>query len=87
MCCQNHGGEVGAKVTQVHETTGYETEWVALTGFQFSREPLSVALPLLEAAKITFANEDDINEETGTGEIGENQDQLVPPGPEAGVLH
>ena len=87
MCCQNHGGEVGAKVTSVHEKTCSETEWVALPGFQFSHTPLSVALSLPEAAKTTIADEADVTEETITGEICENQDQLVHPRPEAGVLY
>ena len=87
MCCQNHGGEVGAEVTPVHEETGSETESLALPGFQACRAPLSVAVSPHEAAKTAIADQADVSNETETGEIRKNSDRLVHSGLEAGAFH
>ena len=64
MCCQNHDVEVGAELTPVHEKTGSEIEWVALSGFQVCCAQLLVRLSQPEAAKSTLEDQADVSQET-----------------------
>ena len=87
MCRQNQHVEVGAELTPVHEETVAETEVIALPSFQVCCASFSMTLSQPEAAQTTLADQVDVTQETKKGEIRENQDQPVDPGPEAGVLH